>query len=302
MKKLRGFALCVMGVCAMGLSACGYNKHSEVDALNEAQAVGSPFTQKLASEYRIFVNREFNEMYDHPDAIHFARKGLAAAAGDAVLPEPVSDWNLMPKHIEELGTARGRLLAAYDIGARELAPEQSAIAQTRFDCWIEQQEENWQAGDIAGCKNDFLAAMDALEGMLSVPAPEPEFLPPVEPVVMDAPEPMKPEDAMYLVFFDFDSTEIGAGGNNVLDAVAEEFKGKNTNVIKVVGHTDAAGPKSYNNRLAMKRANAVRDALAVRGVDASIIRVEGRGEDELLVQTADGVREPANRRAQITFE
>ena len=52
----------------------------------------------------------------------------------------------------------------------------------------------------------------------------------------------------------------------------------------------------------MKRANSVRDALIERGVDATLIKVEGRGEDELLVQTADGVREPANRRAQITFE
>ena len=81
MKKLRGFTLFVLGFCVLGLSACGYNKHSEVDALNEAQAVGSPFTRQLASEYRTFVNREFNKMYDHPDAIHFARKGLAAAAG-----------------------------------------------------------------------------------------------------------------------------------------------------------------------------------------------------------------------------
>ncbi len=52
----------------------------------------------------------------------------------------------------------------------------------------------------------------------------------------------------------------------------------------------------------MKRSNAVRDELINRGVDASLIMVDGRGESELLVQTADDVREPANRRTQITFE
>lgn len=107
---------------------------------------------------------------------------------------------------------------------------------------------------------------------------------------------------MYLVFFDFDKSEIGAGGQNVLDAVAEEIRSRSLNAVTIVGHTDAAGPKSYNNKLAMRRANSVRDALIQRGVNASLIRVEGRGEDNLLVQTADGVREPANRRAQITFD
>ena len=52
----------------------------------------------------------------------------------------------------------------------------------------------------------------------------------------------------------------------------------------------------------MRSANAVRDALSQRGVDMSSIRVEGRGENEQLVSTADNVREPANRRAEITFE
>jgi len=52
----------------------------------------------------------------------------------------------------------------------------------------------------------------------------------------------------------------------------------------------------------MKRANAVREGLVARGVDAAMISVTGRGETELLVDTADDVREPANRRVQITFE
>jgi OOP family OmpA-OmpF porin len=52
----------------------------------------------------------------------------------------------------------------------------------------------------------------------------------------------------------------------------------------------------------MRRANAVRDALVKRGIDASLIKTESRGEDKLMVKTPDGVREPANRRAEITFQ
>ncbi len=295
MKVIRGL---VLGACIIGLGACSnYQAHSEVKALNEVQAVGSPFTQYLAGEYRDFTNRELNEMFDYPDALHFARKGLAAAAGEVVMPEPISDWNLNPQHMEELSTARGRLVVAFDLGAREVAAQQSAIAQARFDCWIEQQEENWQDADIAACKSQFMEAMNALEGMVK-PAPV------MEPVVAAEPpaEPMKVEDAMYLVFFDFDKSAVATSGESVLDAVGTEVKSRSLNVLNVVGHTDRAGSRTYNNRLALKRANSVREALIKRGVDASLIKVDGRGEDQNLVQTDDNVREPANRRAEITFK
>ncbi|MFN3827835.1 MAG: OmpA family protein [Micavibrio sp.] len=296
MKVFRGL---VLGACIIGLGACSnYQAHSEVKALNEAQAVGSPFTQYLAGEYRDFTNRELNEMFDYPDALHFARKGLAAAAGEVVMPEPISDWNLNPQHMEELSTARGRLVVAFDLGAREVAAQQSAIAQARFDCWIEQQEENWQDNDIAQCKSQFLDAMNALEGMVK-PAPVME---PVADLAPEPSEPMKVEDAMYLVFFDFDKSAVAASGESVLDAVGQEVKSRSLNAVSVVGHTDRAGSRTYNNRLALKRANSVREALINRGVDAGLIKVDGRGEDQNLVQTDDNVREPANRRAEITFQ
>jgi len=294
MKKLRGL---VLSLCLMAVAGCtNFDAHSEVKALNEAQAVGNPFTQNLSAEYRDYANIKLDKFFDYPDALHFARKGLAAAAGEVVLPEPVSDWNLLPAHLDELSTARGRLIVAFDGGAREIAPKESALAQSRFDCWIEQQEEHWNDGYVIPCKAQFADALKALEDLVGrgVPAPIEATAPPAEP--------MKKEDAMYLVFFDFDSAKITDSGASVLDAVANEAKGRSLNAVKVIGHADTSGPKSYNNKLAAKRANAVRDALSKRGIDASIIKVEGRGEDELLVKTLDNVREPANRRAQVTFE
>ncbi len=296
MKVIRSL---VIGACVIGLGACSnYQAHSEVKALNEVQAVGSPFTQYLAGEYRTFTNRELNEMFDYPDALHFARKGLAAAAGEVVMPEPISDWNLNPQHMEELSTARGRLVVAFDLGAREVAAQQSAIAQARFDCWIEQQEENWQDKDISQCKRQFLDAMNALEGLVKAAPVPPEPMLPVEAPA----EPMKVEEAMYLVFFDFDKSSIASSGESVLDAVGTEVKSRSLNAVNVLGHTDRAGSRTYNNRLALKRANSVREALIKRGVNAGLIKVDGRGEDQNLVATDDNVREPANRRAEITFQ
>jgi OOP family OmpA-OmpF porin len=296
----RGLTVCA---CVLSLSAGGFRDLDEVEALNSAQAVGSPFTQKLTSEYKNFVNGEVDSMNDYADGLHFARKGLASARGDVVLPEPVSDWNLLPGHVQELSAGRARLINVFDLGARELQPDLSAVAQARFDCWVEQQEENFQPDDIAACKNEFMEALSQLEGAMPPAAPAAAEPAPAEGAFdVNPAEPMKVENAMYLVFFDFDQSTLGPGAQSVLDSVAQEAASRSIKSLNVVGHADTSGPEEYNRQLAMRRANAVRDALVQRGIDPNSIRVDSRGENELLVQTADNVREPANRRAQISFE
>ena len=63
-----------------------------------------------------------------------------------------------------------------------------------------------------------------------------------------------------------------------------------------------SGPESYDMALSLRRANAVKDALVREGVPAQAISVVGRGEQGLLVQTGDGVREPQNRRVEIVMQ
>ncbi|SKA31105.1 OmpA family protein, partial [Enhydrobacter aerosaccus] len=63
-----------------------------------------------------------------------------------------------------------------------------------------------------------------------------------------------------------------------------------------------SGPESYNMALSLRRANAVKDALVRNGVPATAISVVGKGEQGLLVPTADGVREPQNRRVVIEIQ
>lgn len=291
MKSVRNLVL-IAGTIVLG-GCTVFDTYSEVDALNEAKPVGSPFTQALAAEYKTFANSELKDMFDYPDALHFARKGLAAAAGESVMPEPVSDWNLSEEHIKELGAARGRLVVAFDLGGRELAPASAAKAQAKYDCWIEQQEENWQTKDILSCKQGYLDAIKELEGLVQQGP---------QPVKGDEPPPMLPEEAMYLVFFNWDASDLSSGAESVLDAVAAEVKKNPPSQVSIQGHADTSGASEYNKRLAFKRANVVRDALVKRGVSADLMNVESKGEDELLVATPDNVREPANRRANISFK
>lgn len=291
MKSVRNLVLAtgvlLLGGCTM------FDTYSEVDALNEAQPVGSPFTQALAGEYKAFANNQLEEMFDYPDALHFARKGLAASSGEAVMPEPVTDWNLSENHLRELAAARGRLVITFDLGGREIAPATAALAQAKFDCWIEQQEENWESSEDLSCKKEFMDAVAELEGLVQQ-APQA-----VEDV---APPPMVPEEAMYLVFFNWDSATLSAGAKNVLDAVAEEVAKNPPSQVVIDGHADTSGNKDYNQRLGFKRANAVRDALVERGINPDLVSVDSSGEEKLLVETADDIREPANRRVNISFK
>jgi OOP family OmpA-OmpF porin len=298
MKMLR--SITTLAAVAL-LSACAVDRgFEEVDALNQTAPVGNAFTQELTQDYRDFVNSELQGYGDAADALHFSRKGLAAARGDMVMPEPVSDWNLLPGHAEELIVARSRLVNVYALGAREMQPDLSAYAQVKFDCWVEEQEENFQQDNINACKAQFMDAIAKLEAAMPAPPPAPE--PVAQPFDVDPSEPMKVEDAKYIVFFDWDEYSLNPGAISIIDAAAAEAKNRSLVTIELVGHTDTSGPDDYNQKLSMQRANVVRDAMLQRGVDPSLMQVRHRGENELLVETADGVREPANRRTEITFQ
>jgi len=71
--------------------------------------------------------------------------------------------------------------------------------------------------------------------------------------------------------------------------------------IAVVGHTDTTGDEAYNDALSLERARVVQQRIEEVGISAVSIQSSGRGERELLVQTADRVDEPRNRRVEITI-
>ena len=272
-------------VVALGLLAgCA---QTDIQQMRTVQATGSPFTQALTEEYRSIVAFEADEMYDWPDADKFAEKGLRAAAGEVVLPEELSDWMLPGDAAPALAEGRNRLMVVLERGARDLHPELAARAQGRFDCWIEQQEENHQPDHIAACRDDFWAALEELEALMT-----PEVVEVVEVVMPD----------IYIVYFDWDRSDIRPDGAAVIADVIADAATLGAPPISVTGHTDLSGSAEYNMGLSLRRADSVRDALIAGGVMPDQITTAGRGEEEPAVPTADGVREQANRRAQIIIQ
>ena len=118
-----------------------------------------------------------------------------------------------------------------------------------------------------------------------------------------APPPPPPQSApSYMVFFDWDRSNLSDQALATIGQAANAYKTKGNARITATGHTDTSGPESYNMALSLRRANTVKDALVRNGVPATAIAVIGRGEQGLLVQTADGVREPQNRRVEIVIQ
>ncbi len=125
------------------------------------------------------------------------------------------------------------------------------------------------------------------------------------PVVAPAPAapPMAAQpQSEYQVFFDWDKATITPNSASIIGDAAEAANRARAVRIQVIGHTDTSGSPTYNQRLSIRRAEAVRQALIARGTPANMISIEGVGENQLMVPTGPNVREPSNRRAQILIK
>jgi outer membrane protein OmpA-like peptidoglycan-associated protein len=112
---------------------------------------------------------------------------------------------------------------------------------------------------------------------------------------------LQPTSMRHTVFFDWDRANITPQAAATIRTAADQARSGNAVRLDVVGHTDTSGEPGYNMGLSQRRANAVRDELVRDGISPQAIVVSGRGESQPLITTADGVREPQNRRAEITI-
>ena len=103
----------------------------------------------------------------------------------------------------------------------------------------------------------------------------------------------------FIVFFGFNKYTLTTEAQRVISEAVSAAKDGGSASVLITGHTDTVGSNSYNQRLSMRRSNTVRAEMVRQGVPNGSITSTGRGETELLVQTADGVKEPQNRRATI---
>ncbi len=174
---------------------------------------------------------------------------------------------------------------------------------------------NWEAGieyrytdlghqGFASAANDAVDSNEfnfsAVQLRISYRFAPPPPPPPMAP--MPAAAPMAPPPPMartFLVFFDFDRYNLTPDARRVIEAAAGVYKAGGHARLDVSGYTDLAGTQAYNLRLSQRRADAVSGYLMKQGVPKTAMDVKWFGKEHPRVPTADGVREPQNRRVEI---
>ena len=281
----------ILSVVALSLAvlATGACVNRQLSEAQSTQPRGTAFDNALSRDYLAMAKSEGTQ-WDYKDTETFARRSIAAAQGKPTLPDEVKLREpLVPgRTVGELNQARQRLVAALDRNNRTARPDVAARAQVMYDCWLEQQSENIQPDHIKACRDQFMTALAEIEKPIPAPAPPP-------PPKAAAPE-------RFLVFFDWNKATITSEARRVIANAAEAYKATGKATLIATGYTDLSGSAAYNQKLSVRRADAVKAELVRLGVPATSITAIGRGESNPLVPTADGVREPQNRRVEIQIQ
>jgi OmpA-OmpF porin, OOP family len=163
-------------------------------------------------------------------------------------------------------------------------------------CW---RDNNWTpATAAAGCDGALVAAAP-------VAAPAPVVVPPPPPpVARPAPAPQQPTAATKVTyaadaFFDFDKAVLKPEGKAKLDDLVSKIHGINLEVIIAVGHTDSVGSVAYNQRLSVRRAEAVKAYLVSKGIEKNRVYTEGKGKSQPVADNRTAAGRAKNRRVEI---
>lgn len=132
------------------------------------------------------------------------------------------------------------------------------------------------------------------------PAPPPAAEPVPPPPPPKAPEPTSEKVSFAAeTLFDFDKSAVKPTGKGALDDLLRKLQGMNTEVIVTVGHTDSVGSNDYNQKLSLRRAEAVKAYLVSKGVETSRIYTEGKGETQPMADNATAEGRAKNRRVTV---
>jgi OOP family OmpA-OmpF porin len=169
-------------------------------------------------------------------------------------------------------------------------------------CW---RSSNWTPATAAKGCDGAIVPKPAAPAPAPAPAAAPAAAPAPAPVARPAPAPAAPAVAATKVtyaadaFFDFDKSALKAEGRAKLDDLVGKIKGISLEVIIAVGHTDSVGSDSYNQKLSVKRAEAVKAYLVTKGIEKNRVYTEGKGEKQPVADNKTSEGRAKNRRVEI---
>jgi len=185
-----------------------------------------------------------------------------------------------------------------------------AGAQT-VDNWVNPNGITWKNGTNELCwRDNFWTPATAAVGCdgaivaQAAPAPAPVAAPApavVAPAPAPAPQPVAATKVTYAAdaFFDFDKSVLKPEGKAKLDDLVGKVKDINLEVIIAVGHTDSIGTNAYNQKLSVRRSEAVKAYLVSKGIEKNRVYTEGKGELQPVADNKTKEGRAKNRRVEI---
>jgi OOP family OmpA-OmpF porin len=176
-----------------------------------------------------------------------------------------------------------------------VSPDSTVVKSGTGLCWRTGTFTPAQA--IAGCDDDLLPKPKP------APAPAPSVAPPPPPAPRPAPPAPAPVSQKVTfsaqTLFDFDKSVVKPEGRAALDGLVNQIKGITLEVVIAVGHTDWVGSDAYNQRLSVRRAEAVKAYMVSKGVPANRIYTEGKGEKQPIADNKTNDGRAKNRRVEV---
>ena len=169
-------------------------------------------------------------------------------------------------------------------------------------CW---RDANWTPATAAvGCDGAIVAPAPVAAPAPAPVAPKAAPAPaPVAPKAAPVPAPQPPAATKVTyaadAFFDFDKSVLKAEGKAKLDDLVGKVKAINLEVIIAVGHTDSVGTDAYNQKLSVKRSEAVKAYLVSKGIEKNRVYTEGKGEKQPVADNKTKEGRAKNRRVEI---
>ncbi len=268
--------VCVLA-CAIALTACG----RQLQKAEEIEPATDEHGEALYKGYLDQSRLEYAEG-DYQDSDFFADRAVLAGGNEKFDPQPIEARDLPADMLNEMAAARGEYITAVYRGSVQKLPVTSAEAQVRFDCWMQEQEENFQPEDIAACREAFEQAMYKINASLT-----------------DTGFAVSDDRLVFDVFFDFDSDALSATAKEHLAGIAAVARTYENPVVTVLGNADQVGATDYNLDLSGRRANAVAKQLEANGVRPNA--VISRGDQAPAVDNPQRQPEAMNRRALIVI-
>ncbi|MEK7232017.1 MAG: OmpA family protein [Pseudomonadota bacterium] len=141
---------------------------------------------------------------------------------------------------------------------------------------------------VAQCDPD-LVKKPAPPAPKAAPAPKKEAPKPTLPPKKEAPPKLLPQKINFSAdaLFDFDKAALRPEGRAMLDELTRLLQGANYEVILAIGHTDRIGTAAYNQKLSVRRAEAVKKYLTEKGIPPNRVYAEGKGKTQPLTKPSD---------------